>query len=98
MDALIISLSEFPELYAYINDRQPKPIFDGIANQIIVGPKYLHVQVKENDDKLSVQPPHPTPIAPIPVATEGITVPLYTLTQPLLPYNIGDGRIQFYKL
>ncbi|KAA6366915.1 MAG: hypothetical protein EZS28_037558 [Streblomastix strix] len=34
-------LSEFPELYAYIHEREPKPIVDGIANQIIVGPQYL---------------------------------------------------------
>ncbi|KAA6403790.1 MAG: hypothetical protein EZS28_000683 [Streblomastix strix] len=91
-------LSEFPELYAYIHEREPKPIVDGITNQIIVGPQYLQDQVKDNDDKLSVQPPPPTPITPIAVAAEVITVPLYALTQPLLPYNIGDGGIKFYKL
>ncbi|KAA6364158.1 MAG: hypothetical protein EZS28_040315, partial [Streblomastix strix] len=48
-------LSEFPELYAYIHEREPKPIVDGIANQIIVGPQFFQDQVKDNDDKLNVQ-------------------------------------------
>ncbi|KAA6388372.1 MAG: hypothetical protein EZS28_016101 [Streblomastix strix] len=91
-------LSEFPELYAYIHELEPKPIIDRIYNQIIVGPQYLQDQVKENDDKLSVQPPPPEPKTPIPVAAEVITVPLYTLTQPLLPYNINDGCAIFNKL
>ncbi|KAA6389568.1 MAG: hypothetical protein EZS28_014904 [Streblomastix strix] len=91
-------LSEFSELYVYIHEREPKPIVDGIANQIIVGPQYPQDQVKDNDNKLSVQPPPSTPITPIVVAAEVITVSLYTLTQPLLPYNIGDGGIKFYKL
>ncbi|KAA6308920.1 hypothetical protein EZS27_039503, partial [termite gut metagenome] len=34
-------LSKFPELYAYIHEREPKSIVDGIANQIIIGPQYL---------------------------------------------------------
>ncbi|KAA6370566.1 MAG: hypothetical protein EZS28_033907 [Streblomastix strix] len=34
-------LSEFPELYAYVHEREPKPIVDRIANQIIVGPYFL---------------------------------------------------------
>ncbi|KAA6385388.1 MAG: hypothetical protein EZS28_019086 [Streblomastix strix] len=91
-------LSEFPELYAYIHEREPKSIVYGIVNQIIVGPQYLQDQVKDNDNKLNVQPAPSTPITPIPVAAEVITVPLYTLTQPLLPYNIGDGGIKFYQL
>ncbi|KAA6367478.1 MAG: hypothetical protein EZS28_036995, partial [Streblomastix strix] len=66
-------LSEFPELYAYIHVREPKPIVDGIVSQIIVGPQYLQDQVKDNDDKLSVQPPPPTLITPIPVVAEVIT-------------------------
>ncbi|KAA6378236.1 MAG: hypothetical protein EZS28_026237, partial [Streblomastix strix] len=85
-------LSKFPVLYAYIHERESKPIVDGIANQLIVGPQYLHDQVKDNDEKLSVQPLPPSPITPIPVAAEVITVPLYTLTQPLLPHNINNGR------
>ncbi|KAA6391058.1 MAG: hypothetical protein EZS28_013415 [Streblomastix strix] len=59
-------LSEFPELYAYIHEREPKPIVDGIANQIIIGPQYLQDQVKDNDDKLNVQP-IPQPFVPIDV-------------------------------
>ncbi|KAA6398961.1 MAG: hypothetical protein EZS28_005514 [Streblomastix strix] len=58
-------LTDFPELYAYIHEREPKPIIDGIANQITVGPQYLQDQVKDNDDKLQV--PIPQPIDPIPV-------------------------------
>ncbi|KAA6379155.1 MAG: hypothetical protein EZS28_025321 [Streblomastix strix] len=65
-----VGLSEFPELYDYIHESEPKPIVDGIANQIIVGPQYLQDQVKDYDDKLNVQPPSPTPITPIPVAAE----------------------------
>ncbi|KAA6382794.1 MAG: hypothetical protein EZS28_021677 [Streblomastix strix] len=81
-------LSEFPELYAYIHEREPKPIVDGIANKNIVGPQYFQDQVKDNDDKLSVQPPPPTSITPIPVTSKVITVPLYTLAQLLLSQNI----------
>ncbi|KAA6384310.1 MAG: hypothetical protein EZS28_020164 [Streblomastix strix] len=91
-------LSEFQELYAYIHEREPKPIVDGIVNQIIFRPQYLQDQLKDNDDKLSVQPPFLTTITPMPVATEVITVQLCTLTQPLFPYNINDGGIKFYKL
>ncbi|KAA6398699.1 MAG: hypothetical protein EZS28_005779 [Streblomastix strix] len=87
-----------PELYTYIHEREPKPIVDGITNQIIVGPQYLQDQVEDNNDKLSVQSPPPTLISPIPVAAVVITVPLCTLTQPLLPYNINDGQIKFHKL
>ncbi|KAA6374685.1 MAG: hypothetical protein EZS28_029788, partial [Streblomastix strix] len=57
-------LSEFPELYDYIHEREPKPIVDGIANQIIVGSQYFQDQVKDNDDKINVQP-IPQPIVPI---------------------------------
>ncbi|KAA6336791.1 MAG: hypothetical protein EZS28_052844, partial [Streblomastix strix] len=45
-----VGLSEFPELYAYIHEREPKPIIDGIANQVIIGPQQLQDQVKDNDD------------------------------------------------
>ncbi|KAA6371250.1 MAG: hypothetical protein EZS28_033223 [Streblomastix strix] len=91
-------LSEFLELYTYIHKRESKPIIDGIDNQIIVESYYLQDYVKDNDDKLNVQPHHPTPITPITVAAEVITIPLYRLTQPLLPQNINDGGIKFYKL
>ncbi|KAA6399773.1 MAG: hypothetical protein EZS28_004699 [Streblomastix strix] len=70
-------LSEFPELYAYIHECELKPIFEEIANHIIVGPQYLQDQVKVNDDKLSVQLPPPTPIILIPFAAEIITISLY---------------------
>ncbi|KAA6396571.1 MAG: hypothetical protein EZS28_007904 [Streblomastix strix] len=92
------SLSELSELYTYIHKREPKQIVDGIANQIIVGPQYLQDQVKDYDDKLSFYSPPPTPMTSIPVAVEVIIVSLYTLTQPLLPYNINDGGIKFFKL
>ncbi|KAA6353449.1 MAG: hypothetical protein EZS28_051024, partial [Streblomastix strix] len=91
-------LSKFPKLYAYIHEREPKPIVDGIASQIIVGQQYHQDQVKDNDDKLSVQLPPTTPITPIHVAAEVITVPLYILTQPLLLNNTNDGGIKFQKL
>ncbi|KAA6359994.1 MAG: hypothetical protein EZS28_044479, partial [Streblomastix strix] len=32
-------LQEFPELYAYIHEGEPKPIVDGIANQTITVPQ-----------------------------------------------------------
>ncbi|KAA6392622.1 MAG: hypothetical protein EZS28_011846, partial [Streblomastix strix] len=91
-------LLEFSELYTYIHEREPKPIVDGLASQIIIGPQYLQDQVKHNGDKLSVQHPPPTPITPIHVAAEVIAVPLYTLTQPLLPFNINNVGIKFNKL
>ncbi|KAA6371183.1 MAG: hypothetical protein EZS28_033291 [Streblomastix strix] len=91
-------LLKFPELQAYILGREPKPIVDGIPNRIIVGSQYIQDQVKDNDDKLSVQPPTPTPITLIPVAAEVITLSLYTLTQRLLPYSFGDGGINFSEL
>ncbi|KAA6331252.1 MAG: hypothetical protein EZS28_053411, partial [Streblomastix strix] len=75
-----------------------KRIVDGTANQIIIGPQYLQDQVKDYDDKLSVQPTTPEPIALKPTAAEIITAPLTGITQPLFPYNINDGRIKFYKL
>ncbi|KAA6388069.1 MAG: hypothetical protein EZS28_016403 [Streblomastix strix] len=62
--------SEFPELYAYIHERELQPIVDGIANQIIVRLQYLQNYIKDYDDKLCVQPPPPTSITPISVATE----------------------------
>ncbi|KAA6381993.1 MAG: hypothetical protein EZS28_022481 [Streblomastix strix] len=64
-------LSEFPELYAYIHEREHKPIVDGIANQIIVGPQYLQDQVKDNDDKFDVYPA-PQPITPIEIPQDQI--------------------------
>ncbi|KAA6399128.1 MAG: hypothetical protein EZS28_005341 [Streblomastix strix] len=91
-------LSEFPELYACIHEREPKLIVDEITNHIIVGPQYLQDQVIDNFDKLRVKPPRPAPIMPVPVAAKVITVPLFTPTQPLLPYNINDGETKFYKL
>ncbi|KAA6370779.1 MAG: hypothetical protein EZS28_033695 [Streblomastix strix] len=92
------SLSEFQELYAYIHEREHKPIVDGITTQIIVGLQYLQYQVNDNVDKLSVQPPPPTLITPIPDAADVITIPQYRLTQHVLPFNFNDGGIQFYKL
>ncbi|KAA6378380.1 MAG: hypothetical protein EZS28_026093 [Streblomastix strix] len=76
-------LLEFPEYNAYIHEREPKPID----------------QVKDNDDKLLIQPILPELIThPISVAAEIITIPLNALTQPLHLYNINDGGIKFYKL
>ncbi|KAA6396131.1 MAG: hypothetical protein EZS28_008342 [Streblomastix strix] len=94
-----VGLSQFPELYAYIHEREPKQIVDGIANQIIVGPQYLQDFMKDNDDKLVVQPIPPEPITPPPqVAAEIKTIPLTRLIQHLFPYNINDGGIKFYQL
>ncbi|KAA6359774.1 MAG: hypothetical protein EZS28_044699, partial [Streblomastix strix] len=64
-------LSEFPELHAYIHEREPKPIIEGIANQIVVGPQYFQDQVKYNDDKLHVQPA-PQHIVPIEIPQDEI--------------------------
>ncbi|KAA6404392.1 MAG: hypothetical protein EZS28_000079 [Streblomastix strix] len=92
-------LSDFSELYAYIHDRESKPIVDGVTNQIIAGPQYLQDQVKDIEEKIFVQQTPPEPITqPIPDAAEIITIPITKLTQPLLLYNISDGRIKFHKL
>ncbi|KAA6364366.1 MAG: hypothetical protein EZS28_040107, partial [Streblomastix strix] len=91
-------LSEFPELYAYIHEREPKPIIDGIANQIIVGPQYLQDQVKDNDDKLNVQP-IPQPIAPIEIPQVQIfKIPKNQLAPNVQMYNPADEYFYFYKL
>ncbi|KAA6384862.1 MAG: hypothetical protein EZS28_019609 [Streblomastix strix] len=91
-------LSEFPELYAYIHEREPKPIIGGIANQIIVGPQYLQDQVKDNDDKLNVQP-IPQPIAPIEIPQVQIfKIPQNQLAPNVQMYNPADEYFYFYKL
>ncbi|KAA6383061.1 MAG: hypothetical protein EZS28_021412 [Streblomastix strix] len=91
-------LSEFPELYAYIHEREPKPIVDGIANQIIVGPQYLQDQVKDNDDKLNVQP-IPQPIVPIEIPQVQIfKIPKSQLAANVQMYNPADEYFYFYKL
>ncbi|KAA6371321.1 MAG: hypothetical protein EZS28_033152, partial [Streblomastix strix] len=91
-------LSEFPELYAYIHEREPKPIVDGIANQIIVGPQYLQDQVKDNDDKLNVQP-IPQPIAPIEIPQVQIfKIPKSQLAPNVQIYNPADEYFYFYKM
>ncbi|KAA6373298.1 MAG: hypothetical protein EZS28_031176, partial [Streblomastix strix] len=91
-------LSEFPELYAYIHEREPKPIVDGIANQIIVGPLYLQDQVKDNDDKLNQQP-IPQPIAPIETPQVQIfKIPKSQLAPNVQMYNPADEYFYFYKL
>ncbi|KAA6360947.1 MAG: hypothetical protein EZS28_043527 [Streblomastix strix] len=91
-------LSDFPELYAYIHEREPKPIVDGIANQIIVEPQYLQDQVKDNDDKLNVQP-IPQPIVPIEIAQVQIfQIPKSQLAPNVQIYNPADEYFYFYKL
>ncbi|KAA6369821.1 MAG: hypothetical protein EZS28_034652 [Streblomastix strix] len=91
-------LSEFPELYAYIHERERKPIVDGIANQIIVGPQYLQDQVKYNDDKLNVQP-IPQPIVPIEIPQVQIfNIPKNQLAPNVQMYNPADEYFYFYKL
>ncbi|KAA6402483.1 MAG: hypothetical protein EZS28_001996 [Streblomastix strix] len=72
-------LSEFQELYAYIHERESKLLVEGIANQIIVEPQFLQDYMKDNDDKLDVKPPPPTPMTPISAVAEVITIPLYAL-------------------
>ncbi|KAA6396948.1 MAG: hypothetical protein EZS28_007524 [Streblomastix strix] len=90
--------SEFPELYAYIHEREPKPIVDGIANQIIVGPQYLQDQVKDNDDNLNVQP-IPQPIVPIEIPQVQIfKIPKSQLAANIQMYNSADEYFYFYKL
>ncbi|KAA6356166.1 MAG: hypothetical protein EZS28_048306 [Streblomastix strix] len=91
-------LSEFPELYAYIHEREPKPIVDGTANQIIVGPQYLQDQVKDNDGKLNVQP-IPQPIVPIEIPQVQIfKIPKSQLAPNVQMYNPADEQFYFYKL
>ncbi|KAA6353423.1 MAG: hypothetical protein EZS28_051050, partial [Streblomastix strix] len=91
-------LSEFPELYAYIHEREPKPIVDGISNQIIVGPQYLQDQVKDNDDKLNVQP-IPQLIVPIEIPQVQIfKIPKSQLAPNVQMYNPADEYFYFYKL
>ncbi|KAA6392664.1 MAG: hypothetical protein EZS28_011812 [Streblomastix strix] len=91
-------LSEFPELYAYIHEREPKPIVDGIVNQIIIGPQYLQDQVKDNDDKLNIQP-IPQPIVPIEIPQVQIfKIPKSQLAPNVQMYNPADEYFYFYKL
>ncbi|KAA6387361.1 MAG: hypothetical protein EZS28_017111 [Streblomastix strix] len=88
-------LSEFSELYAYIHEREPKPIVDGIANQIIVGPQYLQDQVKDNDDKLNVQPiPQPIKIPQVQI----FKIPKSQLAANVQMYNPADEYFYFNKL
>ncbi|KAA6366695.1 MAG: hypothetical protein EZS28_037779, partial [Streblomastix strix] len=42
-------LSDFPELYAYIKERYPKPI-DELTQPVPIGDQTLQQQVKNNDD------------------------------------------------
>ncbi|KAA6350848.1 MAG: hypothetical protein EZS28_051872 [Streblomastix strix] len=91
-------LSDFPELYAYIHEREPKPIVDGIANQIIIGPQYLQDQVKDNDDKLNQQP-IPQPIVPVETPQVQIfKIPKSQLAPNVQMYNPADEYFYFYKL
>ncbi|KAA6388644.1 MAG: hypothetical protein EZS28_015827 [Streblomastix strix] len=80
-------LLEFPELYVYIHEREPKLIVDGIANQIIIRTQYHQDQVKDNDDKLNVYQ-IPQPIVPIEIPQFQIfKIPKRQLAKKL--YNIG---------
>ncbi|KAA6358952.1 MAG: hypothetical protein EZS28_045521 [Streblomastix strix] len=91
-------LSDFPELYAYIHEREPKPIVDGITNQIIVGPQNIQDQVKDNDDKLNVQP-IPQPIVPVEIPQVQIFKILKSqLAANVQMYNPADEYFYFYKL
>ncbi|KAA6379835.1 MAG: hypothetical protein EZS28_024638 [Streblomastix strix] len=91
-------LSEFPELYAYIHECEPKPIVDGLANQIIAGPQYPEDQMKDNDDKLIVQP-ITQPIVPIEIPQVQIfKIPKCQLAANVQIYNPADEYIYFYKL
>ncbi|KAA6401374.1 MAG: hypothetical protein EZS28_003097 [Streblomastix strix] len=90
--------SEFPEQYAYIHEREPKPIVDGIANQIIVGPQYLQDQVIDKDDKLNVQP-IPQSIVPIEIPQVQIfKIPKRQLAPNVQIYNPANKYFYFYKL
>ncbi|KAA6392270.1 MAG: hypothetical protein EZS28_012203 [Streblomastix strix] len=72
---------------ALLDAKESKPIVDGIAIQIIVGPQYLQDQVKDTDDKLSDQSPSPTLITLIPVAVEGDQI--LQIMKLFRIYNIG---------
>ncbi|KAA6391481.1 MAG: hypothetical protein EZS28_012993, partial [Streblomastix strix] len=91
-------LSEFPELYAYIHECESKPIVYGTANQIVVGPQYLQDQVKDNDDKLHVQPA-PQTIVPIEIPqVEIFKIFKSQLAANCQMYNPADEYFYFYKL
>ncbi|KAA6384174.1 MAG: hypothetical protein EZS28_020300 [Streblomastix strix] len=91
-------LSEFPELYAYIHERETKAIVDGIDNQIIVGAQYLQDQVKDNDDKLKVQP-IPQSIVPFKLPQVQIfQIPKSQLAAKVQMYNPADEYFFFYQL
>ncbi|KAA6401441.1 MAG: hypothetical protein EZS28_003039 [Streblomastix strix] len=91
-------LSEFPELYVYIHERDPKPIVDGITNQIIVGPQYLQDKVKDNDGKLNVQP-IPQPNVPIEIPQVQIfKIPKSQLAANVQMQNPADEYFYLYKL
>ncbi|KAA6365119.1 MAG: hypothetical protein EZS28_039354, partial [Streblomastix strix] len=91
-------LSEFQELYAYIHEREHKPIVDGIANQIIIGPQYLQDQMKDNDDKLNVQP-IPQPIALIEIPQVQIfKISKSQLAPNVQMYNPADEYFYFHQL
>ncbi|KAA6365311.1 MAG: hypothetical protein EZS28_039164 [Streblomastix strix] len=91
-------LSEFPELYAYIHESEPKQIDEEIANQIIIGLQQLQDQVKDNDDKLNVQP-IPQQIVPIEIPQVQIfKIPKSQLAPNVQMYNPADEYFYFYKL
>ncbi|KAA6397972.1 MAG: hypothetical protein EZS28_006498 [Streblomastix strix] len=99
-DALldVAGLSEFPELYAYIPEREPKPNVDGINNQIIVGSQYLQDYVKDNDDKLNVQP-IAQPIVPIEIPQVQIFKILKSqFAANVQMYNPAYDYFYFFKL
>ncbi|KAA6403098.1 MAG: hypothetical protein EZS28_001376 [Streblomastix strix] len=58
---------------------------------------YIHDE-RQQRQIVCFSPSPPTPITPIFITAEAITIPLYRLAQPLLPYNINDGGIKLYKL
>ncbi|KAA6389539.1 MAG: hypothetical protein EZS28_014932 [Streblomastix strix] len=93
-----VGLSEFPELYAYIHEREPKPIVGGITNQTIVGSQYFQDQVKVNDDKFNVQPIQQL-IIPIKIPQVKIFKnPKNQLAANIQMYNLADEYFYFYKL
>ncbi|KAA6403219.1 MAG: hypothetical protein EZS28_001252 [Streblomastix strix] len=91
-------LSEFPELYVYIHELEPKPIADEIANQIIVGPQCLQDQVKDNDDKLNVLP-IPQPSVPVEIPQVQIfKIPKSQFAPNVQMYYPADEYFYFYML
>ncbi|KAA6389250.1 MAG: hypothetical protein EZS28_015223 [Streblomastix strix] len=70
----VAGLSDFPELYAYIKERYPKPISE-LPQPIPIGDQTLQYQVKNNDDIVYAsnevfEPPAPNAITKLDLSSQ----------------------------